>query len=116
MSKLRSPRFDCSMTMGTRALTMSAWSMWGRILCIGLLRLHRVKATRVQALSARARGGDRAAIVEQRRARAGRPAAPDAGRRHGIDARDACPSTHLTPVPRPNKHRPARTQRVGGNM
>src|SRR3546814_14660064 len=94
------------MTWGTRALMMSAWSMWGRILGIWLRRLHRVKATRVQALSARARGGDRAALVAQRRARAGRPAAPDAGRRHGIDARDACPPTYLDTLDRAAPYRP----------
>src|SRR5688500_14937182 len=30
MSKLRSPRFDCSITIGTRPAMMSSWSMVGR--------------------------------------------------------------------------------------
>src|SRR3546814_6515983 len=50
MSKLRSPRFDCSMTMGTSALSGSGILSCMRLflLFIVVLPLHRVKCARLQ--------------------------------------------------------------------
>jgi hypothetical protein len=58
MSKLRSPRLDCSMTMGTSCEMMSWWSITGDGFLEGCgSRLHRADRRKVQAAHPQEKGG-----------------------------------------------------------
>src|SRR5438874_814310 len=67
MSKLRSPRLDCSMTIGTSCERISWWSITGGWFLALLRVLHRADRRKVQGLK-------RAAPVPKRK---GRPGVPD---------------------------------------